>query len=351
MSVRWAKLHEGISVSRDLAEAYRRSRDAPLLFLMMLPQADVYGILMGDPAVLRGRVCPLLPISPARIDAALDALQDVGLIVRYVDSDGRQLIWIRKWTDYQDIRWSRVGPPDYEPPEEWKAPEELVQFAVKNPDKPLGKWFRRWSSRQLPDTPGVSGSVPESPGGSRITTATVTATTTATASPPAPLNPPSPQSGAGRQGAPEAPASAPRKARRLVVHRDDGLPEDPVPGPDPPVATDRTPSHALEQELAFVLDELLLPLFSKHPDWHNGKRMRWRKDIAYAIENGECTIDEIRRWLSDPETRPDSADMDVPRAWLRRRYGERRRTSRARDGPGIKPPEPAGKHPSGRVEF
>ncbi|MGE4406408.1 hypothetical protein [Pseudomonas sp.] len=100
-----------------------------------------------------------------------------------------------------------------------------------------------------------------------------------------------------------------------------------------------------------MLDELLLPLFSKHPDWHNGKRMRWRKDIAYAIENGECTIDEIRRWLSDPETRPDSADMDVPRAWLRRRYGERRRTSRARDGPGIKPPEPAGKHPSGRVEF
>ena len=160
---KWAKLHERISASQQIADAYAANRDAPLLFMLMLPHADVYGILPGDARILRGRVCPLLPLTPKRIQAALESLHSVGLIVLYRDSEGKQLVWIRKWLDFQDVRWSRVGPPEYELPDDWEPPEELVQFAAKNPDKPLSRWFKRWSSRQLQDTPGVSEQLPETP--------------------------------------------------------------------------------------------------------------------------------------------------------------------------------------------
>ncbi len=79
--------------------------------------------------------------------------------------------------------------------------------------------------------------------------------------------------------------------------------------------------------------------------------MKWRKDIAYAIENGQATLEQVERWLSDPATRPDIGDMDVPRTWLRRMFAQARASPGKRNRPGPKPPEPVGKHRSGKVDF
>ncbi|MCD6351938.1 MAG: hypothetical protein J7M26_07455, partial [Armatimonadetes bacterium] len=118
---------------------------------------------------------------------------------------------------------------------------------------------------------------------------------------------------------------------------------------------DKPGTHATECALSFELDGILRDLYAQHPEWNDGKRQKWRKEATYALDNRQCTLEELLRWLTDPETRPDLGDMDVPRAWFRRMFSLRRtkqqRGGRSRDAPGPKAPVPAGQHPSGEVSF
>lgn len=163
----WAKISSKIAESEQFADAANADLLAGVLFAMMLPQADLYGVIPGNLRLFIGKVCPLLDQPEAAIDAALTVLHDRGLIVRY-EADGKQWVWLPKWNLHQDVRWTRTGPPDYPLPDGWTAPDELVQACQGDAEcaRPLTRWFRRTfrdnpaDSGSIRETPGVSGTLP-----------------------------------------------------------------------------------------------------------------------------------------------------------------------------------------------
>jgi hypothetical protein len=163
----WAKISSKIAESEQFADAANADLLAGVLFAMMLPQADLYGVIPGNLRVFIGKVCPLLDQPEAAIDAALTVLHDRGLIVRY-EADGKQWVWLPKWNLHQDVRWTRTGPPDYPLPDGWTPPDELVQACQGDAEcaRPLTRWFRRTfrdnpaDSGSIRETPGVSGTLP-----------------------------------------------------------------------------------------------------------------------------------------------------------------------------------------------
>lgn len=157
----WAKISSKIAESEQFADAANADLLAGVLFAMMLPQTDLYGIIPGNLRLFIGKVCPLLDQPENAIDAALTILHGRGLIVRY-EADGKQWVWLPKWNLHQDVRWTRTGPPDYPLPEGWTPPEELVQACNNDAacSRPLTRWFRRI----FQDNPADSGSIREYPG-------------------------------------------------------------------------------------------------------------------------------------------------------------------------------------------
>lgn len=285
---RWIKLHARLAASQQIAQAYRRHRDAPLLFLMMLPHCDWYGILPGHAAVLKGLVCPLLDIDIEQVEAALEALEAEGLILRYSDASSRPLIWVRGWLQHQDVRWARVGPPQYDLPPEWEPPPELTDFVSQaaNANKPLAQWYNRVFGRpELRTTPGVSGSTPGDSG-----------------------------STPGHSGSiREYPGELRDTPRLDIDYKKPGT----VPDTIDTYASGREPAdEGLMNELALRVGDRLEHLFGSHPDWRPAKRMRWLRDIAWACQNEGLTIDEVEDALENQP--PNIGEMDLPRAWLRR---------------------------------
>lgn len=163
----WAKISSKIAESEQFADAANANLLAGVLFAMMLPQTDLYGIIPGNLRLFIGKVCPLVDQPESAIDAALTILHDRGLIVRY-EADGKQWVWLPKWNLHQEVRWTRTGPPDYPLPNAWTPPDELVQACANDAEctRPLTRWFRRifqdahGYSGILRDTPGVSETLP-----------------------------------------------------------------------------------------------------------------------------------------------------------------------------------------------
>lgn len=130
----WAKLHVDISKSRSFASLVNEDPRAGVLFLMMLPRADVLGIVDAHPVIFRGEVCPLLEISEEEIERFLDLIQDHEMILLYEDGRGSRWAWVRSWGKYQDVRWTHVGVPNRPLPEGWTAPEGLQKHLREKPD-------------------------------------------------------------------------------------------------------------------------------------------------------------------------------------------------------------------------
>ena len=162
MADRWAKIHSKVSDSADFAAVADEDPFAAMLFLLLLPQADVYGILPGEPGWLRWNVCRLMNVTEAQIDHALGLLtlerSDAALVVRY-EADRGEYLWLPGWNEHQDTRWDRVAPPKYPCPPGWQRPAGLVQHCEQEPSGRLAGVIPDWSRH----TPGVS---PESAGSS-----------------------------------------------------------------------------------------------------------------------------------------------------------------------------------------
>lgn len=64
------------------------SRGARLTFIGLLPNADDYGRLKGDPRLLRAAIYPLdEDVTPATVTAEIDELEGIGVVRRYVVAD------------------------------------------------------------------------------------------------------------------------------------------------------------------------------------------------------------------------------------------------------------------------
>jgi hypothetical protein len=78
------------------------SRDARLLFFLMITQADDKGRLHGALGAVRGACLPLDDVTLADIDGWMDELAAQGLIQRYVVSENRY-VQLRGWDKHQIV--------------------------------------------------------------------------------------------------------------------------------------------------------------------------------------------------------------------------------------------------------
>jgi len=141
MSQQWAKLHAQISRSRSFAAVYRESPEAAALFLLLLPHADVYGVMDAHPAVVKGAACPLLPMDADQVAEALQLLARHHEVVLYQDAEGTELLWIVAWSKWQETRWTHVGKPEHELPSCWQVPDSLRSYLAQSPSGSVADYF------------------------------------------------------------------------------------------------------------------------------------------------------------------------------------------------------------------
>lgn len=101
------------------------SSDAERLWWRMQCHADDEGRLEDDPEMIGHDAVPLLGWEVYRVSELLAEMADVALIQRY-EADGRRLIQILNFTDYQK--------PNRRTPSEWPAPVD-----TKRHEKPSTK--------------------------------------------------------------------------------------------------------------------------------------------------------------------------------------------------------------------
>jgi len=159
---RWAKLSERIGQDGRLAEVAEANPLAALFFTWGLAAADVYGILPGDPREYRARVAGAMQTPLPEVADAIAAQVEAGLITAYQDGD-TALLYIHHYHDYQDVRWSRVGPPEYRLPDSWTIPGALLEWLGDPRSKQAHKTAAYYGLRdgQLVNSgsgPGLSGS-------------------------------------------------------------------------------------------------------------------------------------------------------------------------------------------------
>jgi hypothetical protein len=158
----WVKWYDAVSDSCDWADAANANPKAAILFVMMLPNADPYGIISGQLSYLRGSICQYLAWSERAIGQALAVLEQIGMVVCYQDGRGHPLIYIPKYHEHQSIPWERVGPPRHDLPPGWLVPDSLPAAMLKNPSRIMLEWWNEYSQTTLGVVTDPSESTPSS---------------------------------------------------------------------------------------------------------------------------------------------------------------------------------------------
>ena len=109
---KWRALHGDISTS---GQVNRLTEFEQLLFTWMIPHADDWGVLTGDLMELKLKVMPGTDRQSQEVDAALNHIEEVGLIWRYEPDGEGPLIQFRKWDGHQPIRKDRRLSPENTP--------------------------------------------------------------------------------------------------------------------------------------------------------------------------------------------------------------------------------------------
>jgi len=104
---KWRAIHADISTSGQVNNLTEFEK---LLFTWMIPHADDWGILTGDPVELKLKVMPGTDRQSQEIADALRHIQEVGLIWQYQPDGEGPLVQFCKWDDHQPIRKDRRQP-------------------------------------------------------------------------------------------------------------------------------------------------------------------------------------------------------------------------------------------------
>ena len=101
-------VHKKISISEQFNDL---SEFAQLLFVLMIPHADDWGVLKGSPRVIRGTVIPLNDDrSDEDVEAALNEMVAQRLIWRYEPDGEGLMLQFRKWEEHQVGLQKRTRP-------------------------------------------------------------------------------------------------------------------------------------------------------------------------------------------------------------------------------------------------
>jgi len=91
-----------------------------LLFTWLITHCDGQGRMPGKPKVVKQQVVPFLDeITVEDIVEALELMQETKLIILYEDKNGRSLIQITDWWDWQvGLKYKAAS--HYEAPKDWE---------------------------------------------------------------------------------------------------------------------------------------------------------------------------------------------------------------------------------------
>lgn len=117
------------------------TRDARLLWLGIISNADDAGRFIATPVALSGTIFPLDDIPPATIKRWRAQLVDQGLIVLYKIGP-REYGYLPKWTKHQRIDRPQASslpapPPNGSPPPDRPTGERIVEPFVESLDEPF----------------------------------------------------------------------------------------------------------------------------------------------------------------------------------------------------------------------
>ena len=107
---KWRALHGAITVS---PQVIRMTEFEQLLFTWMIPHADDWGVISGDPLDLKVKVMPASDRPLADFGQALARMEELGLIHRYEPDGEGPLIQFPSWDDLQPIRENRRDDPKH----------------------------------------------------------------------------------------------------------------------------------------------------------------------------------------------------------------------------------------------
>jgi hypothetical protein len=109
-------LSKTVSLSRQLASL--KSDAHRLLFTWLIPHTDVAGRLSGDSAWIRAAVVPLLDhMTTKKVEVALADLERVGLVQRYKDARGDEVVVLLGFHKHQPgLRADREAPSSFGDP-------------------------------------------------------------------------------------------------------------------------------------------------------------------------------------------------------------------------------------------
>jgi len=107
---KWRALHGSITSS---GQVLRLTEFEQLLFTWMIPHADDWGVITGDPWELRVKVMPGSSRPVEDFQKAMNSMERLGLIWRYEPDGAGPLVQFPKWDKMQPIRKDRRQPPEH----------------------------------------------------------------------------------------------------------------------------------------------------------------------------------------------------------------------------------------------
>ena len=134
---------KGRFISQTIAKDKRLnqlSMEAELLYLMTIPHLDRDGLILGEPLVLWGTVCPRRPELMTSIETLISEWLEAGLILRYL-ADDDPILYFTGFNKNQQLRYDRETPSQYDPPPGYirtdagLVPDELRTAATPVPDE------------------------------------------------------------------------------------------------------------------------------------------------------------------------------------------------------------------------
>jgi hypothetical protein len=151
-------IDRGFWKSRELNANGARAR--LLAVYLFSEEADDFGRVKDDPYRLRHGGFPDDDVSDAEIVGMVDVLEKGGFVARYFARDGRPLLWIRRFHDYQPMKYHAVSRLDRHPEDTFEVIDKKKGVETPRPLAPVG--YVAEDSGKFPQVAETSGKFPQS---------------------------------------------------------------------------------------------------------------------------------------------------------------------------------------------
>jgi len=103
---------DGRMIRKDISKSMKfssLSKDAMVLFQMLIPHYDSHGKMNGNPHYIKGEICPLIDfLTPKVIESCLEEISEK-TSVKWFSSGGLHYLHALSFSEHQDLNPGRIG--------------------------------------------------------------------------------------------------------------------------------------------------------------------------------------------------------------------------------------------------